>query len=137
MSGYIEEIDRNGLTYLPPRLRRDLGKKFFVLRRGNQLAFVPLPDDPTKDLAELGKSLPRRSLKQFRAEILKEAEEDLRGRRFLPRTAQAIGLFERKSETDSEKVRQKHYHSEITFIELMPPAKRYHRQDILEKIYYQ
>ena len=78
MSGEIEEIDRNGRIYLPSRLRRDLGKKFLVLRRGNQLVLVPLPDDPAKDLAELGKSLPGKSLKRFRAEILKEAEEDIR-----------------------------------------------------------
>ncbi|MBX8635169.1 MAG: AbrB family transcriptional regulator [Thermoplasmata archaeon] len=78
MSGDIEEIDRNGRIYLPSRLRRGLGKKFLVLREGNRLVLVPLPDDPAKDLAELGKNHPGRSLKQFRAEILKEAEEDIR-----------------------------------------------------------
>ncbi len=79
MSGSIEEIDRNGRIYLPSRMRRNLGKKFLVSLRGNEIILVPLPDDPIRDLAEIGKKLPDKSLKRFRAEILEEAENDIRG----------------------------------------------------------
>lgn len=48
-------------------------KDFALLQTKKKLTLIPIPPAPLKDLQELGKRLPQKSLKQFKKEIKIEA----------------------------------------------------------------
>ena len=68
-------MDKQGRIYLPRKLEKDTGRKFFIVKIDRELMLVPVPSDPVKELERIGKGLPKRTLKQFRKEILQEASK--------------------------------------------------------------
>lgn len=66
-------MDKQGRIYLPKQLKKDLGRKFFVVKVNKDIMLVPVPSDPVKELERIGKKLPKKSVKQFRKEIMEEA----------------------------------------------------------------
>ncbi len=73
----ISKIDEKGRLYLPKRIRRGLKRKVYVVRMGNEVVIVPIPDDPISELAELGRRLPDKSIKEFKKEIERAALEEI------------------------------------------------------------
>ena len=76
---YMEQttvvMDKQGRIYLPKRLKKDLGRKFFAVKVNKDIMLVPVPSDPVKELARIGKGLPKKSVKRLRKEILEEASK--------------------------------------------------------------
>lgn len=66
-------MDKQGRIYLPKQLKKDLGRKFFAVKINKDIMLVPVPADPVKELARIGKGLPRKSIKKLKKEILEEA----------------------------------------------------------------
>ena len=78
MGKTIVKMDKGGRIHLPTSLKHDLGPKFIITRLGNKLILTSMPTDPIRDLEDLGKSIPDKTLRDLRKEILEEAYNDLR-----------------------------------------------------------
>ncbi|MDE1824966.1 MAG: hypothetical protein KGH61_01350 [Candidatus Micrarchaeota archaeon] len=68
-------VDRQRRIYLPKKFKERAGSKFFIVKIGEEIRLVPIPADPAKDLAKLGKKLPAKSISKFRNEISLEAKK--------------------------------------------------------------
>jgi bifunctional DNA-binding transcriptional regulator/antitoxin component of YhaV-PrlF toxin-antitoxin module len=68
-------MDKQGRIYLPRQIKKDLGRKFFVVKINKDIILVPVPSDPVKELERIGKGLPKKSIKRFRKEILEETSK--------------------------------------------------------------
>lgn len=64
-SGQIE-CDKKGRIYLKEEVRDRYGRKFYLIEGLNEVILLPIPQDPLKDLQELGKNLPDISIKEMR-----------------------------------------------------------------------
>lgn len=73
----ITQCDNRGRIYLGKKVREKYGERFILLEDKGKLILVPVSKEPLKDLRELGKQLPDKSLKALREDILKEAKEEL------------------------------------------------------------
>ncbi|NJE09720.1 AbrB/MazE/SpoVT family DNA-binding domain-containing protein [Thermococcus sp. MAR1] len=71
----LAKVDPKGRLYLPKELRKNLPKEVYLVRVDDGILIVPKPEDPLKELEELGKNLPDIPIKEIRVEILKEAEK--------------------------------------------------------------
>ncbi len=56
--------------------RKRARSRFFVVKVGNRTRLVPIPANPAKDLAMIGRKLPKKSTRQLREEILKQARKE-------------------------------------------------------------
>lgn len=79
MGATIVKMDKGGRIHIPISLKDDLGPRFVITRLGDKLILTSIPEDPVKDLEEMGKSIPDKTLKELRKEILEEAYNDIRG----------------------------------------------------------
>jgi len=70
----LARVDSRGSLYLPKELRENLPREVYLVRVDDGILIVPKPDDPVKELEELGKGLPDVPIEELRREILKEAE---------------------------------------------------------------
>ncbi|MDE1856224.1 MAG: AbrB family transcriptional regulator [Candidatus Micrarchaeota archaeon] len=70
-------VDRQRRIYLPKTFRERPGSKFFAVKIGEEIRLVPVPQNPAKDLARIGSKLPRKSVKQFKEEIHREAKRGI------------------------------------------------------------
>jgi bifunctional DNA-binding transcriptional regulator/antitoxin component of YhaV-PrlF toxin-antitoxin module len=70
----LARVDSRGRLYLPKELRENLPREVYLVRVDDGILIVPKPDDPVKELEELGKDLPDFPIEGLRREILKEAE---------------------------------------------------------------
>ncbi|AFL94762.1 hypothetical protein containing AbrB/MazE/MraZ-like domain [Thermococcus cleftensis] len=70
----LARVDSRGRLYLPKELRENLPREVYLVRVDDGILIVPKPDDPVKELEELGKGLPDVPIEELRREILKEAE---------------------------------------------------------------
>lgn len=78
MEKAIVMMDRERRIYLPKALGESIkNKRFFLVKMIDRIVLIPIPEDPIKDLEELGKKLPKKSLKSFKKEIAEEAEKDV------------------------------------------------------------
>ena len=68
-------MDKQGRIYLPKQFKKDLGRKFFAVKINKDIMLVPVPADPVKELARIGKNMPNKSIKRLRKEILEEASK--------------------------------------------------------------
>lgn len=68
-------MDKQGRIYLPKSLKKGIGKKFYIIKVDREIMLVPIPGDPAKELEKMGKSLPKKSIKSFRKEALKEVSK--------------------------------------------------------------
>ncbi|CAD5243669.1 AbrB family transcriptional regulator [Thermococcus camini] len=71
----LAKVDPKGRLYLPKELRKNLPKEVYLVRVDAGILIVPKPEDPLKELEELGKNLPDIPIEEIRVEILKEAEK--------------------------------------------------------------
>ncbi len=71
----LAKVDPKGRLYLPKELRKNLPKEVYLVRVDDGILIVPKPEDPLKELEELGKNLPNITIEEIRMEILKEAEK--------------------------------------------------------------
>lgn len=67
-------MDKQGRIYLPKKLKT-IGRRFFIVKIDKEFMLVPIPSDPVKELEKIGKGLPKKSLRQFKKEILEEARK--------------------------------------------------------------
>ncbi len=73
----ISKIDEKGRLYLPKKIRRGLKGKVYVVRMGNEVVIIPIPEDPVSELAEIGRKLPDKPVREFRKEIERAALEEI------------------------------------------------------------
>ncbi|ASJ11907.1 AbrB/MazE/SpoVT family DNA-binding domain-containing protein [Thermococcus thioreducens] len=71
----LAKVDPKGRLYLPKELRKNLPKEVYLVRVDDGILIVPKPEDPLKELEELGKNLPDIPIEEIKVEILKEAEK--------------------------------------------------------------
>jgi len=76
MEESVVVMDRQRRIYIPRKFKEKTGSRFFVVRIGNEIRLVPVPSDPVKDMGKIGSRLPRKSIKQFKKEILAEAQRE-------------------------------------------------------------
>ncbi|AKA48699.1 hypothetical protein IX51_05845 [uncultured archaeon] len=74
----IVKMDKNGRIHIPTSLKDDLGPRFTIKRVGDKIILTSVPEDPIKDLEEIGKNIPEKTLKELRKEILEETYNDVR-----------------------------------------------------------
>lgn len=73
----LAKIDAKGRLYIPKKLRKKLGSEVYLVEMEEKIIVIPKPDDPLKELEEIGKSLPDKSIEELRKEILKQAMEEI------------------------------------------------------------
>ncbi|QDA30840.1 AbrB family transcriptional regulator [Thermococcus indicus] len=71
----LAKVDSKGRLYIPKELRKDLSREVYLVRVNDGVLIVPKPEDPLRELEELGNKLPDIPLEELRVEILKEAEK--------------------------------------------------------------
>ncbi|MDI3474501.1 MAG: hypothetical protein PWQ95_229 [Thermococcaceae archaeon] len=72
----LSRVDSKGRLYIPKEMRKGLSREVYLVRIDNEILVVPKPEDPLKDLEELGKSLPDKPISEIRRDLRKEAEKD-------------------------------------------------------------
>ncbi|MBI4451767.1 hypothetical protein HY642_07375 [Candidatus Woesearchaeota archaeon] len=70
--------DTRGRIVLPIEVREALGERFVVVPAHDEVVLIPVPNDPVKQLALLGRKagIGRKSLRELKRAIRKEAEEE-------------------------------------------------------------
>ncbi len=71
------KVDDRGRIYLPKPVREKIGKEVFVVEVRDGILLIPKPSDPVKELENIGKFLPDKSIKELRKEIETAAEEEI------------------------------------------------------------
>ena len=71
------KVDDRGRVYLPKQVRRKVGKEVFVIEVKDGVLLIPKPNDPFRELEELGKKLPDRTVRELRKEIEDLAMEEI------------------------------------------------------------
>jgi bifunctional DNA-binding transcriptional regulator/antitoxin component of YhaV-PrlF toxin-antitoxin module len=77
MEKVMAVVDKQRRIYIPRQFKERVGSRFFVVKMGDEIRLVPVPDDPAKDLGVMGSKLPKKSIKQLKKEILAEAQRGL------------------------------------------------------------
>ena len=70
-------VDDRGRIYLPKPVREKIGKEVFVVEVKDGVLLIPKPEDPVKELENIGKLLPDKSIRELRDEIEKAAEKEI------------------------------------------------------------
>jgi len=71
----LARVDSKGRLYIPKELRKNLPQEVYLVRIEDGILIIPKPEDPLKELEELGKKLPNLTLEELKREIIKEAEK--------------------------------------------------------------
>jgi bifunctional DNA-binding transcriptional regulator/antitoxin component of YhaV-PrlF toxin-antitoxin module len=71
-------MDKQGRLYLPKRIKKEMGRKFYIVKTPDRIILIPVPKDPVKALAELGRKagINKYSMKQIKKMIEEEAEKE-------------------------------------------------------------
>ena len=70
------QCDERGRIYLKEDIRAQYGEEFFVVEVPGELILIPVPKDPVKELARIGRKIRRKSLKQMKQAIAEQAAEE-------------------------------------------------------------
>ncbi len=73
----LTQIDSKGRLYIPKAIRKNLPKEVYLVKLNEGILIVPKPENPLKELEELGKKLPDKPIRKIREEILKEATKEV------------------------------------------------------------
>ena len=71
------KVDDRGRVYLPKQVRGKVGREVFVIAVKDGILLIPKPNDPFRELEELGKKLPDRTVRELRKEIEDLAMEEI------------------------------------------------------------
>ena len=71
------KVDDRGRVYLPKQVRGKVGREVFVIEVKDGILLIPKPNDPFRELEELGKKLPDRTVRELRKEIEGLAMEEI------------------------------------------------------------
>ncbi len=74
-SMFTTQCDSRARLYLRESLRERYGERFVVEERADGVLLVPLPQDPVRDLAELGRPLRNLTLQEIKDCIAEQADE--------------------------------------------------------------
>ena len=75
----LARLDSKGRLYIPKEMREGLSREVYLVRLDHEILIVPKPDDPLRELEELGKDLPDKPLSEIKKEILEEAGREALG----------------------------------------------------------
>ena len=64
-------MEKTGKIYIPKKIRRKYGKKFFVVPYKDRIVLYSMPDNPVEDLIKIGESLKDIPIKEIRGEVYK------------------------------------------------------------------
>jgi DNA-binding transcriptional regulator/RsmH inhibitor MraZ len=67
-----------GWVYIPKKFQEKLSRHMFIVDTQHGLLLVPAPDDPVAEIEKIGEKLPAITIKELKAEIMKQAVEELR-----------------------------------------------------------
>ncbi len=73
----IAKCDKKGRIYLKESVRSRYGEKFVIVEGPDGLMLRPVPEDPVKDLEELGRSLRKESLQTIKKRIRQRARKEV------------------------------------------------------------
>lgn len=73
----LAKIDSKGRLYIPKKIRKKLGNEVYLVEMDDGIIVIPKPKDPLKELEEIGKSLPDKSIEELKKEILRLAMKEL------------------------------------------------------------
>ncbi len=69
------EVDvSDGRIYIPKDVRRDLGERFHLVRKGDRLVLIPVSSDPLEALRQNFSDVDK-SVDELKKEALEEAKE--------------------------------------------------------------
>jgi len=78
MKTEVLKCDERGRLYLKEAVRTRYGEEFILVEAPEEILLLPVPADPLQDLAELGKKLPKLSLRELRTGIRRRAQQEAR-----------------------------------------------------------
>ncbi|USS40982.1 AbrB/MazE/SpoVT family DNA-binding domain-containing protein [Thermococcus aggregans] len=73
----ISKIDSKGRVYIPKSMRKKLTKDVYLVETPEGILIIPKPKDPIKELEQIGKKLPEKSIEELKKDIIKQALEEL------------------------------------------------------------
>ncbi len=73
----LARIDSKGRLYIPKKMREKLGSEVYLVEMRDRIIIIPKPKDPLKELEEIGRSLPEKSVEELKKEILRQAVEEM------------------------------------------------------------
>jgi len=71
------KVDERGRLYIPKSLRGKIGKEAYLVEVEDGILVIPKPEDPIKELEEIGKAIPDKPIDEIKKDILKQAMEEL------------------------------------------------------------
>ena len=71
------KVDSRGRVYLPKSVREKIGREVFIVEVKDGILLIPKPADPLKELEEIGRKLPEKSVRELRKEIEAAAMEEV------------------------------------------------------------
>ncbi|WP_297091579.1 AbrB/MazE/SpoVT family DNA-binding domain-containing protein [Thermococcus sp.] len=73
----LTRVDSKGRLYLPKAMREGLPDEVYLVKLDEGILIVPKPQEPLRELEELGKKLPDKTLHELKKEILREATKEV------------------------------------------------------------
>jgi hypothetical protein len=73
----LTRCDSKGRVYLKEEIRAKYGREFLMLQALEEIILLPVPENPMKDLEELGKMIPIKSLHEIKKKIKLRAMQDV------------------------------------------------------------
>ena len=73
----LTRVDSKGRLYLPKAMREGLPDEVYLVKLDEGILIVPKPREPLRELEELGKKLPDKTLHELKKEILREATKEV------------------------------------------------------------
>lgn len=73
----ISKIDSKGRVYIPKGMRKKFTGDVYLVETPEGILIIPKPKDFIKELEQIGKKLPEKSIEELKKDIIKQALEEL------------------------------------------------------------
>ncbi|MEM1960481.1 MAG: hypothetical protein QXE95_04075 [Candidatus Nitrosocaldus sp.] len=74
----IIKVDKKGRFYLPSRVRGKIkGEAYLLEMNDGTILLIPKPEDPVRELEEIGRVLPKKTLHELKRDIEEQAMREL------------------------------------------------------------